>query len=173
MGKVSSAGLTPPEPLSADHQLDEFESGIASLDEWLRHRAAANQVGGASRTFVLCSNKTVVGYYSLAASSIAHNLATSKVRRNMPDPVPAVIIGRLAIDRRWQGKGLGGDLLRDAVLRATTATETIGVRAILVHAMNNDAKSFYEHFGFRVSPAEPLTLMATIDDIRRAVWNTR
>lgn len=170
---MSLPSLAAPVPLTVDHQLEQFESGVASLDEWLRHRAAANQASGASRTFVLCSNVSVIGYYSLAASSVTHSVATSRVRRNMPDPVPAVVIGRLAIDRRWQGKGLGGDLLRDAVLRVATAAEAIGVRAILIHALDDNAKAFYERFGFRVSPLEPLTLMITIEDVRRAIWSSR
>jgi GNAT superfamily N-acetyltransferase len=156
-----------PEPLAPDHELDAFESGVATLDEWLQRRARRNEADGASRTFVICTGRRVVGYYSLAAGSVLHTVATGKIRRNMPDPVPALLLARLAVDRAWHGKGLGADLLSNAVLRVIGAAETIGVRAILVHAISNDAKAFYEKHGFRSSPIEPMTLMVTIDEARR------
>ena len=134
-----------PVPLAPDHILDGFDCGVPVLDAWLRTRARANEAAGASRTFVIVeSGKRVVGYYSLAAASIIHPEATGKVKRNMPDPVPAVLIGRLALDKRLQGKRHGIDLLQDAVLRIVGAAETVGVRAILVHAMSEDAKRFYQ-----------------------------
>jgi GNAT superfamily N-acetyltransferase len=159
--------LAAPEPLAPHHELDAFESGVATLDEWLKRRARRNETDGASRTFVLCGGPQVVGYYSLAAGSVLHTAATGKVRRNMPDPVPALLLARLAVDRAWHGKGLGADLLSDAVSRAIGAAETIGVRAILVHAISDEAKTFYEKHGFRPSPIEPMTLMVTIDEARR------
>jgi GNAT superfamily N-acetyltransferase len=159
--------LAAPEPLAPHHDLDAFESGVATLDEWLKRRARRNESDGASRTFVLCTGQRVVGYYSLAAGSVLHAAATGKVRRNMPDPVPALLLSRLAVDRAWHGKGLGADLLSDAVSRAIGAAETIGVRAILVHAISTGAKAFYEKHGFRTSPIEPMTLMVTIDEARR------
>jgi GNAT superfamily N-acetyltransferase len=106
-----------PEPLAAHHELDSFECGIAALDEWLKRRAWRNEAEGASRTFVLCVGRRVIGYYSLAAGSVLHTIATGKARRNMPDPVPVVLLGRLAVAREWQRKGLAADLLSDAVLR--------------------------------------------------------
>ena len=139
------------------------------LDEWLKRRARRNETEGASRTLVICEGRRVVGYHSLAAASVLHSVAASKVRRNMPDPVPAVLLGRLAIDRTLHSRGLGADLLRDAVLRTLSAAETIGVRALLVHAISEQAKSFYERHGFRPSPIEPMTLMITIDEARRIV----
>src|SRR5436305_9057026 len=111
MGLVSA-----PEPLAPDHELDVFESGVATLDEWLKRRARRNELEGASRTFVVCAARRVVGYYSLAAGSVSHHVAIGKVRRNMPDPVPVVLLGRLAIDRAWQGRGLGADMLRDVAI---------------------------------------------------------
>jgi predicted N-acetyltransferase YhbS len=99
---------------------------------------------------------------------VLHTAATGKVRRNMPDPVPALLLARLAVDRAWHGKGLGADLLSDAVSRAIGAAEIIGVRAILVHAISDQAKTFYEKHGFRSSPIEPMTLMVTIDEARRS-----
>jgi GNAT superfamily N-acetyltransferase len=172
VGKVTSGtadtkALTAAEPLAPDHELDAFESGVATLDEWLKRRARRNEAEGASRTFVICVGRRVVGYYSLAAGSILHTGATGRVRRNMPDPVPVLLLGRLAVDRAWHRKGLGADLLSDAVLRAVGAAESVGVRAILVHAISDEAKVFYEKHGFHVSPVEPMTLMITIEEARK------
>lgn len=161
------ARLSAPERLNATHECGAFSSGIEQLDEWLKRHALHNELGGGSRSFVICAGREVVGYYSLAAGSVAHGVATGRVRRNMPDPVPVVLLGRLAIDRRWQGRGLGADLLRDALLRTLSAGETIGVRAILVHAISDNAKAFYERHGFRVSPIEPMTLMVSLSEARR------
>jgi len=136
------APTTPPQPLAPEHEINDFDSGAAARDVWLKRRARPNEASGASRTFVVCSGKRVVGYYSLAAASIMHGVATGTTRRDMPDPVPAVLIGRLAIDRAWQGQGLGVALLRDAVLRVSAAARTVGVRAILVHGLTEDAKAF-------------------------------
>lgn len=158
--------LAAPEPIGLHHDIDAFGSGVPALDEWLKRRARRNEAEGASRTFVTCMGARVVGYYSLAAASVLHAAATGKTRRNMPDPVPVVLLGRLAIDRSWQGKGLGADLLQDAVLRVLGAADIIGVRAILVHAISEDAKAFYEKHGFHPSPIEPLTLMITIEEAR-------
>lgn len=156
-----------PAPLAPDHDLDTFESDVPALDDWLKRRARRNDAEGASRTFVVATGRQVVGYYSLAAGSILHPAATGKVRRNMPDPVPVVLLGRLAVDRAWQGKGLGADLLRDAVLRVLGAAEAIGVRAMLVHAASDAAKTFYAKHGFAASPVDPMTLMLLLDDARR------
>jgi predicted N-acetyltransferase YhbS len=161
--------LSAPAPLAPEHDLDSFDSGVAPLDDWLKRRARANEAEGASRTFVLCEGARVVGYYSLAAGSVMQAQATGRIRRNMPDPVPAILLGRLAIDKNWQGKGLGSDLLRDSVLRAASAAGTIGVRAILVHAISDGAKAFYERHGFRPSPVDPMTLMITIADAQKAL----
>jgi GNAT superfamily N-acetyltransferase len=159
--------VTTPQPLAAEHELDAFECGIAALDDWLKRRARRNEAEGASRTFVACVGRRAVGYYSLAAGSVLHDAAPGNVRRNMPNPVPVVLLGRLAVDRGWQGRGLGADLLADAVLRTLGAADVIGVRAILVHAISDEARRFYEKHGFRISPVEPMTLMITIDEVRR------
>jgi GNAT superfamily N-acetyltransferase len=171
MGKVTSGAsgterLTAPEPLAPDHELDAFDCGVAALDDWLKRRAWRNEAEGAARTFVVCVSRRVIAYDSLAAGSILHTQATGRVRRNMPDPVPVLLLGRLAVDRAWHGKGLGADLLRDAALRAVGAAATIGVRAILVHAISDAAKTFYEKYGFRPS-LEPMTLMVTMDEAQR------
>jgi GNAT superfamily N-acetyltransferase len=156
-----------PQPFASRHVLDSFDCGVVALDDWLKRRARRNEADGASRTFVACVGVRVIGYYSLAASSVLHAVATGKVRRNMPDPAPVILLGRLAVDRGWQGKGLAADLLADAVLRTLGAAETIGVRAMLVHAISDEARRFYEKHGFRASPVEPMTLMITIDEARR------
>jgi GNAT superfamily N-acetyltransferase len=162
-----SAQLEAPRPLTSDDDLDSFSCGIAPLDHWLRRRARPNQAEGASRTFVCCAGKRVAGYYSLAAGSVLREAATGSVRRNMPEPVPVVLIGRLAVDKAWQGQGLGADLLRDAILRILGAAGTIGVRAILVHAISPEAKTFYEKYGFHASPLDPMTLMVTVAEAAR------
>jgi predicted N-acetyltransferase YhbS len=159
--------LAAPAPLAAEHELEEFNSGTAPLDEWLKRRARQNEASGASRTYVIAQGRRVVGYYGLAAGSVLHEVATSRVRRNMPDPVPVALLGRLAVDRQWQGRGLGAALLRDAVLRVVGAAGTIGVRALLVHAISDEAKAFYERWGFRPSATDPMTLMITIEEAQK------
>lgn len=163
----AAGSLTAPVPLAPDHQLAEFDSGVAPLDRWLKDRARQNELSGASRTYVVCDGKRVVGYYSLAAGSILHEAATGRVRRNMPNPVPVALLGRLAVDRQWHGRNIGSGLLRDAVLRVIGAAETIGVRALLVHAISDEAKAFYERRGFTPSAVDPMTLMITIDEAQR------
>jgi len=164
---LDERGLTAPSPLAAEHELEQFSSGAAPLDEWLKHRARQNEASGASRTYVVGEGRRVIGFYSLAAGSVLREAATNRVRRNMPDPVPVALLGRLAIDRQWQGRGLGAALLRDALLRVVGAAETIGVRALLVHAISDGAKVFYEHWGFRASATDPMTLMITIEEAKR------
>jgi GNAT superfamily N-acetyltransferase len=166
-GSPSKPRLSAPLPFGPDHEFDTFTSGVVPLDAWLKQRALHNELEGGSRTFVVCEGRRVVGYYSLAAGSVLAGVATGRVRRNMPDPIPIVLLGRLAIDRTWQGRGLGADLLRDAMLRVLAAGERIGVRAMLVHAISDQAKTFYERSGFRVSPIEPMTLMITLAETRR------
>jgi GNAT superfamily N-acetyltransferase len=158
--------LARPEPLSDLHELDDFISGVSSLDEWLRRRARANQVSGASRTFVVADRRKVVGYYALASGAIAVASSAGRFRRNMPDPIPVAVLGRLAVDRAQQGRGLGRALFRDCALRVAHAADTIGIRGIVVHAISEQAKAFYQALGFDASPAEPMTLMVTLADIR-------
>ena len=155
-----SLQLSPPIPLVATHILDDFACGEASLDEWLKRRALTNQLSGASRTFVVAdASGRVMGYYALAAGAVAHETATSAVRRNMPDPVPVLVLGRLAVDRQAQGMKLGASLLQDAVKRAIGVSADAGIRALLVHALSEPAKQFYLHYGFQASTLHPMTLM--------------
>jgi GNAT superfamily N-acetyltransferase len=154
--------LGPPEKLSPTHDLSRFDSGEPVLDDWLRRRALPNEESGASRTYVVCVGETVVGYYSLAVGAITHAEAPGRVRRNMPDPVPAMVLGRLAVDKSCQGQGIGAGLLRDAVLRTMQAADIAGIRTILVHAISAAAKRFYEKYGFVTSPMDPLTVMITV-----------
>jgi GNAT superfamily N-acetyltransferase len=128
-----------------------------------------NQTAGASRTYVLAINDRVVGYYSIAAAAIAISEAPSRIRRNMPDPIPMAVLGRLAIDRTMQGRGLGRLMLRDAVLRTAQAAQIIGMRGILLHALSPSAKQFYEQAGFRESPGNPMLLMVSMQDVLAAL----
>jgi GNAT superfamily N-acetyltransferase len=156
--------LSPPQPLAPAHLLEDFASGEPVLDDWLKRRALGNQFTGASRTFVVVDEgQRVLGFYALAAGAIALHEATGAVRRNMPDPIPVMVLGRLAVDRRAQGRGLGPALLKDAVHRAVSVSRNTGVRALLVQALHEKAKSFYEHYGFQASPQQPMTLMLRLD----------
>lgn len=162
-----SGELSAPQALAAVHFSGDFECGEPALDEWLKRRAMSNQLTGASRTFVVVDESSrVLGYYALAAGAVSHQLATSGVRRNMPDPVPVLVLGRLAVDRRAQGIKLGAAMLQDAVNRAIGVSHDAGVRALLVHALHEDARRFYEHYGFQVSPLPPMTLMLRLNAVR-------
>lgn len=160
--------LTAPEPLADRHVLEDFQSGVASLDEWLRRRARPNQINGASRTYVACQGDRVMAYYALASGAVSSSQAPGRFRRNMPQPVPVAVLGRLAIDHRWQGKGLGRALFRDCALRTLNAAEVLGIRGILVQAISDEARAFYIALGFDPSPLDPMTLMVTLSDLRAA-----
>ena len=165
--------IAPPEPLTAQHEVVSFRSGEPSLDDWLKRRALRSQLSGSARTFVATADGRVVGYCSLAVGAIARDVAVSRVKRNMPDPIPAMLLARLAIDRSWQGCGLGSGLLKDAVYRILQAADLAGIRALLVHAISLEAKRFYQYFGFRASESEPMTLMATLQDLSKALESDR
>ncbi|MGB5298215.1 MAG: GNAT family N-acetyltransferase [Thiogranum sp.] len=156
--------ITPPEPITTAHNVESFACGVPVLDEWLKRRALKNESSGASRTFVVCSNDQVIGYYALATGSVGHRDTPGKVRRNMPDPIPVIVLGRLAIDERWQHAGLGRSLLRDAILRTLSVSQQAGVKALLVHTLSEDAKQFYLRNGFLVSPLDPMTLIISLQD---------
>lgn len=154
--------LEAPALLSAEHRINEFTSGTTSLDDWLKRRAHTNQISGASRTYVVAEAGRVVGYYCLASGALALNDAPGGLKRNMPDPIPMAILGRLAIDQSWQGRGLGAALLRDAVERTQAASAILGIRGLLVHALTEEAKWFYEYHGFVASPSRPMTLVMSL-----------
>jgi len=155
---VTSAPIAPPRLLAAQDDTHAFSSGAVELDDWLRRRALANQVSGASRTYVVTSDEGVIGYYALASGGLSLAEAPGRIRRNMPDPIPIVILARLAIDVTRQGQGLGAALLRDAVVRCRDAADIIGVRAIVVRAMSEDAKRFYLRYGFVLTALDPMLL---------------
>ena len=156
--------ITPPEPITTAHNVESFACGVPVLDEWLKRRALKNESSGASRTFVVCSDGQVIGYYALATGSVGHGNTPGKVRRNMPDPIPVIVLGRLAIDERWQHAGLGRSLLRDAILRTLSVSQQAGVKALLVHTLAEDAKQFYLRHGFQESPLDPMTLIISLQD---------
>lgn len=158
--------LIPPAPLTSEHELADFDSGELSLDEWLKKRALKNHAVGASRCFVLCSGNVVIGYYSLSAGAISHEVAPKAMRRNMPDPLPVLLLGRLAVARRYHNQGLGSALLRDAMIRTVNVSRDAGVFAILVHALSDQAKLFYLSRGFVESPLQPMTLFMTLETVR-------
>jgi GNAT superfamily N-acetyltransferase len=145
-----------PELIRKDHDFTEFDCGEPSLDEWLRKRALSNLMLGASRTYVVCDpgSRRVSGYYALSMGQIANADATGPMRRNMPAHIPAVVMGRLAIDRRAQGLGLGARLLKGAVDRAIDATTYVSARLFLVHALSPEAETFYLHHGFTRLPVK-------------------
>lgn len=158
--------LSPPEPLADHHDIETFTSGVESLDTWLKRRALKNQATGASRTFVACEGQRVAAYYALASSAVAVTEAPGRFRRDMPDPIPVVVLGRLAVDQDFQGKGLGRALVRDAGYRVIQAADAIGIRGLIVHAISAEARAFYEAVGFDLSPLDPMTLMITLADLK-------
>lgn len=156
--------VTAPVLLTEQHVLEPFDCGNEVLDDWLRRRAMKNQHLNASRTFVICQEGTmrVVGYYSIATGSVSHVDLGRSLRQNMPDPIPVVLLGRLAVDVCTQGHNYGKWLLNDAVVRVSSLADQVGIKAIMVHAINEQAKAFYEYFGFVQSPVAANTLFYKI-----------
>nr|WP_283258530.1 GNAT family N-acetyltransferase [Pseudomonas sp. GX19020] len=154
--------------MTTDHDLTRFSSGEEALDHWLRRRALANQASSASRTFVVCEERRVVAYYALAFSAVTATDTPGRFRRNMPDPIPVVVLGRLAVDLAFQSKGLGRALIRDAAYRVLQAADLIGIRGLMVHALNEGAREFYERLGFDPSPLDAMTLMISLTDLQAA-----
>lgn len=159
--------LSQPEPITEEHVLTDFDSGEIVLNEWLKKRALNNHVCGASRCFVTCNGNKVIGYYSLSAGAIGHEEAPKAMRRNMPNPLPVMLLGRLAIDHGYHNQGIGKAMLRDAMLRSVAVSRDAGVFAILVHAISDHAKQFYLSRGFVLSPLQPMTLIMTLETVRK------
>jgi ribosomal protein S18 acetylase RimI-like enzyme len=152
--------LSAPVPLTAQHDLEDFDSGEPILDDWLRGRALGNMDTAASKTYVVClpGSRKVIGFYALCMGQILNQEAIGAMRRNMPHQIPAVILGRLAIDRNWQRQGIGAALLHDAVQRSFRAAEEVSARLLIVHATSAAAEAFYRRFGFTRLPVESPTL---------------
>lgn len=161
---------TKPEPIKHHHRLDDFECGNENLNVFLKRRAMRNEIRGASRTYVTTDgNFNAIGYYTLAVGSIEHKDVRSKIKRNMPDPIPVAVLGRLAVDSDWNNQGIGSGLLKEALLKTIEVSEVVGVRAILVHAISDDAKEFYLKHGFEQSPTDEMTLLMSIKDIKKTL----
>jgi GNAT superfamily N-acetyltransferase len=156
---------TAPTALTGSHELSEFDCGNDALNDWLIKRALKNQSSGASRTFVICQDDRVVGYYALASGSVERVSSPKSIARNMPESIPVMVLGRLAIDSNIQGQRLGSALLKDALLRTLAVSKNVGIRAMLVHAISEDAMRFYLGYGFKVSPIDPMTLMLPVRHI--------
>jgi len=164
--------LSAPMPLADHHQVVDFDSGEPALDDWLKRRAAKNQANGSSRTYVVCEGPApdrVIGYYCLAAGAIGHAEAPSTMKRNRPDPVPVLVLGRLAIHKDHHLEGIGTALLNDAIRRAIQAADIAGIAALLVHAISEQARRFYRSRGFIESPVRPMTLCLMLATVEQAL----
>ena len=166
------AALSPPEPISAEHDLSGFDSGQPALDQWLRERALRSE-GLSARTYLVRAGAAAVAYYCLATGAVARTTTPKRMARNMPDPIPVVLLGRLAVHREFQGAGLGGALLRNAMARTLSIASAAGVRALLVHAIDDAAAAFYRRYGFEPSPMHPNTLMLPVETIQEALASGR
>ncbi len=160
------AVVSAPALLDGEHSTAAFDCGVSVLNDWLQKRALKNQRSGASRTFVICEGRVVIGYYALASGSVEREGAPKSIARNMPEPIPVIVLGRLAIDAQSQGQHLGRALLQDVLLRTLTISQQVGVRALLVHAISSEAKRFYLSYGFRESPIDEMKLLLSIDQLK-------
>jgi GNAT superfamily N-acetyltransferase len=161
-----------PRPLGSEHRINGFDCGVGSLDIWLVRHALAAGGAGSARTYVVLDSEQdrVVGYHALSLASIERDDATDRARSGMPKhPIPAMLLARLAVDKAVQGRGIGAFLLRDAMSRALSVAEQAGMRLLLVHAVNEEARAFYEHFGFEASPTDAANLQLLTKDIRLAI----
>jgi GNAT superfamily N-acetyltransferase len=153
--------------LTGDHVLVGFDCGKPALDEWLRTRALVNQSSGTTRTWVAVEegSSEVVAFYASSTASILRASVPTRIRRNQPEQIPAVLLARMAIDQRHQGKGLGAALLKHFMIKALEVAQSVGVRVLLIHAKDDEAKSFYSHYGFVESSFDPLTLVMLVGDL--------
>ena len=170
MGTVK---YSPPQRIDSEHILENFDCGEENLNDWLKKRALKNDIGDASRTYVVCWDKIVVAYYSLHLGCIQHTEAVKKIRRNMPNPIPAIVLGRLAVDINHQGGGLAKALMKDMFLRCIKVSDLAGTKAILVKALNDRVIAFYQTFGFIQSKTNPLLLMKAISEVRASMPSNR
>lgn len=155
--------ICPPGPLGDEHQLDDFRCTSPELTRWLVNRARKNHRDGASRCFVVCDDRQhVIGYYALAAGAVSHEAVPGHLKRNMPDPIPIAVLGRLAVHADWTGKGMGQGLLQDALRRTLQIAQQMGLRALLCHAIDEPAKAFYLKHGFIETPLDPMTVMLSL-----------
>lgn len=166
-----------PEPLSDGHQLGAFDCGEPALDDWLQRHARASHASGGARVYVTTGSddpRTVVGYYALAAAQVEPADATLRTAKGQPAqrPIPVILLARLAVDRAHHGRRVGSSLLRDALLRVLQAAETIGVRALVVHAKHHRARAWYEQYGFEPSPTDPLHLVLLVKDLKKLVGDS-
>lgn len=152
--------------LGADHLVEDFDCGSDALNEWLRTKALHNQRDGGSRTWVVLDGQRIVAFYASSTAVLMRSHATKRAGRNQPDPLPAVLLGRLAVDTEFQGRGLAAALLKHFVLKSLEIAEVTGVRLLLVHAKNDDARRFYLKYGFEPSAVDEMTLMALVKDVR-------
>lgn len=161
--------IAAPARLNLDHLLDDFRCSHPSLTRWLIERARHNQQEGAANCFVVCAYDSleVIGYYALAAGGVQHSIVPGRLRRNMPDPIPVALLGRLAVHDDYLGQGIGSGLLQDALLRTLRTAQDIGIRALICHAIDQAAKDFYLHHGFVQSPIESMTVMLGLSDMVR------
>ena len=163
-----TGGISRPVPISAAHDVAGFSCGNDALDGWLKTTALKAE-GRSARTYVVCEGSAVAGYYCLATGAVARSAAPGAMRRNVPDPVPVMIVGRLAVAERCKGHGIGSGMLRDALQRVVQAAEIVGCRAILVHAIDDAAADFYSRHGFVEFPAASRTMFLPFDTLRRAL----
>jgi GNAT superfamily N-acetyltransferase len=158
------------EKLARDHDIDPFDCGKEALNRFLRRFAFTSQQANASQTYVGLADDQVIGYYTLVVAEISPNEAPERVGKGLArHPIPLMLLARLAVERGWQGKGVGSGLLKDAMLRTLQAAEIAGIRALAAHAKDGETQSFYIHFGFLPSPTDPLHLYVLIKDIRKAL----
>lgn len=155
-----------PARLGADPSVDDFDCGNDVFNEWLRTKALHNQREGGSRTWVVLDGRRVVAFYASSTAVLMRGYATKRAARNQPDPLPAVLLGRLAVDAKYQGRGLAAALLKHFVLKSLEVAEITGVRLLLVHAKNDTARRFYLRYGFESSPVDDMTLMLLVKDVR-------
>jgi len=156
-----------PALLTSDQVLERFECGKPALDDWLRRNALANQISGATKTWVVVEEGSldVVAYYGSSTGSVLRSAASTRIRRNQPEQIPAIVLARLAVDNRHKGNGLGAALLKHFMMKAIEVAGSVGVRTLLIHAKDEEAQAFYRHYGFVESPLDPLVMMMLLGDI--------